>query len=154
MDAVIKGAMIDSASEKKEVPLLIGERMIEIGAQGIKVDDLEKHISDIYTDSNLDYKSNQDMINDIGAVIIDNIELLIRMSNPESTYDPEWYNPDEETSVLEAIVRRDELEKDYKTRLVEVFNVPEVVASNIVDLVIETVSQYETIASNHYTEAE
>lgn len=133
----------------------VGERMVDVGIEPIRTSAIEAELKTIFEANNIPYVRNPALINDIGQRIVDELELMIRMINPESTYRPEWYEEAEDQTVLAAIVGRDDLVGAYRDGLVETYdNVSEDIADAIVDFIVGVVSDHESTADEYYTAAE
>jgi len=151
VSAVVAEAVADDENDEG----FVGERMIDVGIDPIKASDIEAELKTIFSAHGVEYVHNPTLINDVGQRIVDELELMIRMINPESQYNPEWYNRDEDQTVLAAIIGRDDLVDVYRDSLSETHElVNEEIADGIVAYICDVVSDYESMADEHYAAAE
>lgn len=116
--------------EKLQGPLMTSLGISPVVPATIK-DELEK----IYVEHDQEYSNESDLARIVGQRIVEEIELLAKLSDPRSTSVPEWLDEESENTLLYDLVHRDELQEDFPESLIETYGVPENIAEEIVDLV-------------------
>lgn len=140
---------IDSDDEAEDG--YVGERMVDVGIDPLTPADIEFGLKSIFDANSTEYVKNQALIDDVGQRIVDELELMIRMLNPDSQYRPEWFVYNEDETVLTAITTRDDLTEVYRDSLVETYElITEEIADDIVEYIAGVVSDHEAIASEYY----
>ena len=129
-----------------------GERMVNLGIEPIRASTVESELKNIFEANGVDYVHNPALINDVGHRIVDELELMIRMLNPESQYKPEWLEQAEEgSSVLSTIINREDLASVYRDSLVETYEaVNEDIADGIIEYITGVVSDHEGVTADYY----
>ena len=128
-----------------------GERMINLGMEPIKASLIDSELKTMFETNDGDYVTNLALINEVGNRIVDELELAIRMLNPASEYKPEWLEEAGDTTILSAIINRDDLASLYKETLMETYDgITEDIAEAIVAYIAGIVSDHEYYITEHY----
>ena len=82
----------------------------------------------------LPYQENSDLVDDIAERLIEEIESLARLTNPDSTFRPEWYDEDEDTMTpSQQLIDRDDFDPDYRDHLVAAYDINPNVAAFLIE---------------------
>lgn len=132
---------------------LIGERMVIIGLSPIVPLVVEAELESIYAKHKQQLDPDSGISPLVAERIVAEIELLARMSNPESSYRPEWYDVESDETLINDILERNEFKEDFDTELVEIYGVPEDVAEDIIQYVRDHVYRVEQPIITFYAQS-
>lgn len=144
----MEGASVTTVAPIEQI--YISDRMKSIGLESFSHAELEKSVRKAFASNDAEYNSNPVMISNIGTRIVEEVELLARLMNPDSSFEPEWLNREEE-SPLSAVVSREEFREDYKHHLEEAYEVSSDVANEILEVIHEYLASYENPIGHYYS---
>lgn len=133
---------------------LIGERSAIIGLPPVVPAVVEKELEEIYLELGSKYDPQSRVAPLVARRILDEIELLARMSNPESTFRPDWYDEESDEDLIFDITNRDEFAEDFLTDLIETYGVPDEIASRIMKLIVHYVEAMNEPINDFYNQGE
>lgn len=126
--------------------------MIELSLDPLSIDDVETEIKETFEVHGKPYEKDVSLIDDIGERAVLEIDLLIRLSNPESQHNPEWLVEAEEPTILSKITNREDLVTGYREHLVDTYDMTDDIAGDLVDVIVSIVDSYEPPILTHYSE--
>lgn len=133
------------------------DRIKDIGLSPVPERTIEDMVENAYieSDEEVEYKRNPNLIETVGTRLIEELDLLIRLKNPESRLrgenPPDWYTPNEgDFSDACQLTDRTEFQKDFPSQLVDSFGIPLEIADAIVESMKEYVVDSETEISLYY----
>lgn len=155
--------MSEASSAKESAPVaapgqavcvraFISARMSTVGISPVPETVVENLIKEAWDDvEESEYVQNPALVKDVGERLVEELDLLARLMNPKTTYQPDWYDEhDDDQTPLTAILGRSAFAEDYRTHLVEVFELPEEVADSIMEDLGKLVEEQETTITEYY----
>ena len=127
------------------------EPMVELSLTPLLIEDVETEIKDAFEVHGKDYVKDASLTDDIGERAVQEIDLLIRLSNPTTTHNPDWLLESEETTTLAKITNREDFAEAYREHLVETYEVPEAVAEDLIEVIVNILEAYEPAILTHYS---
>jgi hypothetical protein len=124
--------------------------MVELSLAPLMIEDVESEIKEAFESHAAPYVRDVSLIDDVGERAVQEIDLLIRLSNPETQYAPEWLLDSEEPTVMAKNLGRDDFVQTYREHLVETYDITDEVAGELLDVIVSIVDAYEAPIINHY----
>lgn len=156
VNAIAKETVVtdDRPTEPQKVARyqFVSTPMVELALTPLLIEDVETEIKEAFELHGKPYVRDVSLIDDVGERAVSEIDLLTRLSNPESQHNPEWLVDAEEPTILAKITSREDLVTDYRQHLVDTYEISDDVAGELVDVIITIVESYETPVLAHYSE--
>lgn len=141
-----------TAPEKVARYQFVSTPMVELSLAPLLIEDVETEIKEAFEAHGKPYVRDVSLIDDVGERALVEIDLLIRLSNPDSQFNPEWLQEAEESTILAKISNREDLASDFRQQLADSYGISDDIASDLVDVVVNIVSSYEVPILEHYSE--
>jgi hypothetical protein len=145
-------AAVAEAVKPANATVFHSARLATVGVLPIPESVVEDMIKEAWFDAeDADYVQNPALIKDVGERIVEELDLLARLMNPKTTYQPDWYDEhDDEQTPLNAVLGRTAFAEDYRSHLMEVYELAEEAADAIIDDIKEYIEGQETTISEYY----
>jgi hypothetical protein len=126
--------------------------MVELSLAPLMIEDVESEIKEAFESHGVPYVKDVSLIDDVGERAVQEIDLLIRLSNPETQYAPDWLLDSEEPTVMAKILGREDFVSTYREHLVETYEISDDVAGELLEVIIAIVDTYEEPIINHWAD--